>query len=220
MKILCCTYREWAKNIYDNLENELDHQFIRINSKEEYNKINIDSISPDIILWYGWSWIIPESFLTKFYSVMLHPSPLPKYRGGSPIQNQIINGETKSAVTLFKMDKGIDTGDIISQKEFPIEGDLYKIFNYITQIGTNLSIDMLNNYTKLKLTPQDNSKSTYFKRRTPDQSEITIKELQTSSSKYLYNKIRALQDPYPNAFIKCKDGTKLYLTNSHYEKYK
>ena len=104
MKILCCTYREWAKNIYDNLENELSsHQFIRINSKEEYENTNIDLISPDVILWYGWSWIIPNSILTKYYSIMLHPSPLPKYRGGSPIQNQIINGETRSAVTLFKI---------------------------------------------------------------------------------------------------------------------
>ena len=49
---------------------------------------------------------------------MLHPSPLPKYRGGSPIQNQIINGESKSAVTLFKINNKIDQGDIIYQKEF------------------------------------------------------------------------------------------------------
>jgi len=216
MKILCCTYREWAKNIYDNLENELSsHQFIRINSKEEYENTNIDLISPDVILWYGWSWIIPNSILTKYYSIMLHPSPLPKYRGGSPIQNQIINGETRSAVTLFKMDEGVDTGDVIFQKSFPMEGGLDEIFNYIIQIGTNLSINMFNNFLNLKLKPQDNSNSTYFKRRTPCQSEITIEEIQTSTPKKLYNKIRALQHPYPNAFIKCKDGKKLYLTNSH-----
>jgi methionyl-tRNA formyltransferase len=216
MKILCCTYRKWAKEIYNNLENEFpNHQFIRINSKTEYENINIPSINPDLILWYGWSWIIPELLLTKYYSVMLHPSPLPKYRGGSPIQNQIINGEKESAVTLFKMDGGIDTGDIIYQQSFDLDHDLNNIFNYITKIGTSLSSKMIKNFKTLKLTPQNNNESTYYKRRTPDQSEITFQEILDSPSKDLYNKIRALQDPYPNAFIKCKDGTKLYLTKAH-----
>ena len=50
---------------------------------------------------------------------MLHPSPLPKFRGGSPIQNQIIRGEKISAVTIFKINKIIDGGDIYFQKNFP-----------------------------------------------------------------------------------------------------
>ena len=216
MKIICCTYRDWAKEIYRFLEYHFqEHDFIMVNSKEELSYSDIMCENPDLILWYGWSWIIPESILDKYYSVMLHPSPLPKYRGGSPIQNQIINGETKSAVTLFKMDKGIDTGDIIAQKEFLLQGDISDIFQYITSIGINLSVNMIENFSTLKLTPQDNSKATYFKRRTPKQSEITIEEINNSSSLDLHNKIRALQYPYPNAFIKCKDGSKLYLTKSH-----
>lgn len=216
MKILCCTYRKWAKSIYSSLENNFkDYEFIRVNSKEEFDNLDIDKTNPDLILWYGWSWIIPENILSKYYCIMLHPSPLPKYRGGSPIQNQIINGETSSAVTLFKMDEGVDTGDIIYQKEFLLKGDLEDIFNSITRIGIKLSTNMLRNFPDLKLIPQDNNKSTYFKRRTPNQSEITIEEISNYTAEDLHNKIRALQDPYPNAFIKCKDGTKLYLTKSY-----
>lgn len=215
MKIICCTYRDWAKEIYNFLENTFkEHNFIMISSKEEYSEKIIHNENPDLILWYGWSWIIPKNILKKYYSVMLHPSPLPKYRGGSPIQNQIIKGETTSAVTLFKMDGGIDTGDIIYQELFSLEGGLEDIFKHITYIGTDLSVKMLNNFPNLNLTPQDNTKSTYFNRRTPEQSEITLEELRGSTAKDLYNKIRALQDPYPNAFIKCKNGTKLYLTKS------
>jgi len=215
MKIVCCTYRDWAKEIYSFLEKTFEeHSFIMI-SKEEYSEKIIYDENPDLILWYGWSWIIPHNILKKYYSIMLHPSPLPKYRGGSPIQNQIIKGETTSAVTLFKMDGGIDTGDIIYQEVLSLEGDLKDIFKRISYIGIDLSVKMLNNFPNLILTPQDNSKSTYFKRRTPEQSEITLEELRGSTSKDLYNKIRALQDPYPNAFINCKDGTKLYLTKSH-----
>jgi methionyl-tRNA formyltransferase len=216
MKILCCTYRDWAKKIYDNLEQTYpQYDIIRINSKKELNYSELDKIKPDLILWYGWSWIIPEHILKSYYSVMLHPSPLPKYRGGSPIQNQIISGETVSAVTLFKMDEGIDTGDIIAQKSYSLTGNLNEVFSQITNIGIDLSIKMLNDFPNITLTPQDHNQSTYFSRRKPEQSEITLEELRGSSAKDIYNKIRALQDPYPNAFITFEDGSKLYLTNSY-----
>ena len=217
MKILCCTYRDWAHKIYKFTSTHFGdlHEFTFINSKDEYSEEFINKFSPDLILWYGWSWIIPEYILNKYFSVMLHPSPLPKYRGGSPIQNQIINNEDSSAVTLFKMNKDLDAGDIISQQEFSLEGELQEILNKITKIGTSLTISMLDHFHNLKLTPQDHLNATYFKRRSPSQSEITINEINECSAKELHNKIRALQDPYPNAFIKCKNGTKLYLTSSH-----
>lgn len=218
MKILCCTYRDWANKIYHSLEQKLtDKTFIKINSME-FDYGHIETIKPNLILWYGWSKIIPKALLKKYYSVMLHPSPLPLYRGGSPIQNQIINGEEVSAVTLFKMDEGIDTGDIISQVPLSLKGDLQEIFARIVQLGTNQTRKMITDFPNLKLKKQDNSISSSFKRRTPSQSEITFEELSRSNAKDIYNKIRALQDPYPNAFLRFKDGSKLYLTKSYYEK--
>lgn len=217
MKILCCGYRNWAQKIYKELEYYYgdEHQFIMVNSKEEVSKLDLKQINPDLILWYGWSWIIKESYLKDYFSVMLHPSPLPKYRGGSPIQNQIINGEKTSAVTLFKMDEGIDTGDIIYQKDFSLQGDLEVIIERITKIGITLSIMLIENFNNLKLTQQDHTQATLFKRRTPNQSEIILKDFNDFTALDLHNKIRSLQDPYPNAFIKCKGGTKLYLTKSY-----
>lgn len=216
MKILCCAYRDWAKNIYNSLEKHfIEHTFIRINSKEDLDSLDLNKEGPDLILWYGWSWIIPEDILKRYYSVMLHPSPLPKYRGGSPVQNQIVNGEETSAVTLFKMDGGIDTGDIIGQKHFSLTGDLNDVFDKITEIGISLSHDMIKNFDSLTLIPQDHSQATYFKRRKPSQSEITLEDLKYLKASEIHNKIRALQDPYPNAFIVCKDGTRLYITKSH-----
>jgi len=223
MKIICCTYRDWAREIYRDLEKKfgndekLNFQFIHINSKEEYSEDFIHNENPDLILWYGWSWIIPSSITENFFSVMLHPSPLPKYRGGSPIQNQIINGEKESAVTLFKIDEGMDTGDIIAQKSFSLSGELNDVFRKIISIGIELSTQMIKNFNMLNLSPQNNSKSTSFKRRKPNQSEIKISDFENYTAEKLYNKIRALQNPYPNSFVLCKDGTKLYLTKSHIE---
>ena len=82
---------------------------------------------------------MPEQFITSFRCLMLHPSPLPKYRGGSPIQNQIINGEIESAVSIFLMDSGLDSGPIYCQESFSLEGELSEIFSRIVRIGIALT---------------------------------------------------------------------------------
>tara|TARA_B100000927_G_scaffold149638_1_gene120606 strand:+ start:47 stop:712 length:666 start_codon:yes stop_codon:yes gene_type:complete len=221
MKILCIGYRDWAIKIYKNLENKLsEHEFIIIDSVSFYKEINVFKIKPDLILWYGWSELINTEIIDNFFSVMLHPSPLPKFRGGSPIQNQIINGKLDSAVSIFKISEKLDEGDIIYQKYLSLEGELSKIFSEITKIGTKLSIKMINNFKNLKLKKQDNSVATYYSRRKPSQSEITINEIKNLTANDLYNKIRSLQDPYPNAFIKDKNGNKLFIVSAYTDKKK
>ena len=221
MKILCIGYRDWAIKIYKNLENNLPkHKFVIIDSVSFYKEINIFQIKPDLILWYGWSELISTEIIDSFLSVMLHPSPLPKFRGGSPIQNQIINGKLDSAVSIFKISEKLDEGDIIYQKYLSLEGELSKIFSEITEIGTKLTIKMINNFKNLKLKKQDNTIATYYSRRKPSQSEITINEIKNLTANELYNKIRSLQDPYPNAFIKDKNGNKLFIISAYTDKKK
>ena len=146
---------------------------------------------------------------------MLHPSPLPKYRGGSPIQNQIINGEETSSVTLFKMNKNLDSGDIYKQLTFSLTGKLDDIFKRITTLGFYATIEIINN--NYEIIKQEDSKASYFKRRSPSDSEITQSELKNSTAKYLHNKIRMLNDPYPNAYIKTNDNKKLFIIESKLE---
>ena len=166
-----------------------------------------------MIFFVGWSWIISENIIEKYKCICLHPSPLPKYRGGSPLQHQIINGETESAVTLFEMDNGIDTGDILFQKTISLEGNLSDIFIRIINVGCIGIREIVNgNYESVK---QDENKSSFFNRRKIKMSEITTDDIQKYTAKELHNKIRALQSPYPNAFLKCKNGTKLFLTHSN-----
>ena len=59
-----------------------------------------------------------------------------------------------------------------------------------------------------------------YLRRKPSESEITFKEIKSKSANYLYNKIRMLQDPYPNAYIRTSDGKKLFLIHARLEKNK
>lgn len=82
--------------------------------------------------------------INNYLCICLHPSPLPRYRGGSPIQNQIINGEVESAVTYFKMNNEIDAGPIIWQQNFSLDGDLKDVFSRISETGKKGFSYMLN----------------------------------------------------------------------------
>tara|TARA_R100000995_G_C3447244_1_gene106302 strand:- start:28 stop:690 length:663 start_codon:yes stop_codon:yes gene_type:complete len=210
-KVLICGYRDWSYELYSKLES-YDYDVVYIDDKD-FLDMAIEKIQPKIIFFIGWSWIVEQDIIDNYPCICLHPSPLPKYRGGSPIQHQIINGETESAVTLFEMDNGIDTGDILYQESFSLDGDLKDIFNRIVEIGFNGVCNILDG--EIRTIKQTNKDITSYKRRTKEMSEIKIGDFENYTAKQLHNKIRALQSPYPNAFVKCKDNTKLFITHTN-----
>lgn len=214
MKIAYYGYRDWSINIFSNIEIEEKYLI----SNKDYSILEF--IKPDLVFFIGWSNIIPDDIIEKYKCICLHPSPLPKYRGGSPIQNQIINGEIDSAITFFIMDEGIDTGDILYQPYLSLDGKLSDIFKDIEIISIEYLNKIIGDYKNDKLVTykQDSSKSTFYKRRKESDSEINIEDILNNEPNYLYNKIRSLNDPYPNAFIRCKNGKKLFIIESKYEK--
>ncbi len=140
MRIIYCGYRKWAYDILKGLINnkcEISLVLTTKNKESGFEKLGvktkiidpnnikeivnaIQSVKPDYILFYGWSWFVKKSVLDLAPCIGLHPSPLPKYRGGSPLQHQIIAGEKKTMITLFYMTDELDNGDIIIQKEMDI----------------------------------------------------------------------------------------------------
>ena len=182
----------------------------------------LDKFKPDVVIFIGWSWVVPEN---DYDCLCIHPSPLPLYRGGSPIQAQILAGEKTSKVTLFEMlgpTENIDSGDIIAQRDYSLGGTLDDIFRQISVKGTDLIEGFVRDHknNSVQFYPQDHSKATICKRRRPEESEITSEELQTKDAEYLYNKIRCLyseKSKYPTAFIKAKDGKKLFLLEAKLE---
>ena len=163
------------------------------------------------------SWIIPNEIIDNYLCLCLHPSKLPEYRGGSPIQNQIIDGVKNSAVTIFKMNDELDSGDIYYQRELNFEGYLDDILNRIKEVGIIGTEYIIKNIKNIVPKKQEDSTATYCKRRKLSDSEITLEDFKNYDSEYFYNKIRCLQYPYPEAFIKCKSG-KIILQKIKYEK--
>jgi methionyl-tRNA formyltransferase len=217
MKIIFCAYRNWAINVV----NKIDKSFFQYQLILDNNNLkdNITNFNPDIIFFIGWSWIIPDEIINKYNSICIHPSKLPKYRGGSPIQNQIIDGIDTSALTLFKMNSSLDAGDILFQKELSLEGDLEDILTRIESTSIeliNITTNTLNSNKQLVYSKQDESQATYCKRRKPEDSEITIHDLQNQTAKQIHDKVRCLQEPYPNAYITLGNGEKLYILKTKY----
>jgi len=114
--ILLCGYRDWFTKIHSDItSNEKlnkNFNFLTCKDSDELNKI-LNENKIDYIFFLGWSWILKKDILDNYICICLHPSKLPLYRGGSPIQHQIINGEKISAVTFFIMDEKVDHGPIV-----------------------------------------------------------------------------------------------------------
>ena len=125
MRVIFCGYRSWALNIIDEIKK---HKKINsceiISSKEEYDfKFNKLVINSDLIVFLGWSWIIPKEITNKYLCVGVHPSDLPDYRGGSPIQHQIINGVIETKISLMTISEKLDGGDIWLKNDLDLGGD-------------------------------------------------------------------------------------------------
>ena len=209
MRVVCVGYREWVLDIYDQLVRAVDHPVLIMRSKAQYDEQALRDFKPDLVLFYGWSWFIAEPLLRDFRCLMLHPSPLPRYRGGSPLQNQIIAGERQSKVSIFVMTPHMDDGDIVAQDALSLDGTLAEIFQRMTGIGLRLTLGLLRD--GLHPVPQDHALATTCKRRKPEDSEITLEELQNCTARYLHDKIRMLADPYPNAYLRTSDGKRLLI---------
>ncbi len=195
MVYLFCAYRDWAIKLYKKLEEEYP-EMILLSSPKKLSINYVKKIHPEIIFFPDWSWIVPNEIISNYTCVCFHESNLPKFRGGSPIQNQIIRGIQKTKTTAFLMNKGIDEGDILLQKELSLKGSLNEIFERMIANDFQMTKKIIQGKFKPKKQSGIPSK---FKRRQPTDSEL--KNL-NHSKKYLYNFIRMLEDPYPNAFIK------------------
>jgi methionyl-tRNA formyltransferase len=116
------------------------------------------------------------------------------------------------------MTQKLDAGPIYDQKEFSLEGELQEILGVVKGLGFHMTVKLLNNWP-VEPKEQNGSLATYCKRRTPEQSEITLEELKNESAETLYNKIRSLQTPYPRPYIVCGNGKKLYITGAIIDEY-
>ena len=172
----------------------------------------IRSWSPDLILSFYYRNMIHEEILSipRLGAFNMHGSLLPKYRGRSPINWAILNGEQSTGVTLHHMVKRADAGDIVDQEAVPIghEDTAREVFSKCVTAARLVLERQLGALTSgaAPRRSQDESQATYFGGRKPEDGRIDW----TTSAEMIYNLVRAVTNPYPGAFTMV-NGKKLFV---------
>lgn len=113
------------------------YQPTNLRDEEVVNKIK--SLNPDLIVVVAYGKIIPKNIIDipKYGIINLHGSLLPKYRGAAPVQYAVLNGDTKTGVTIMYIEEGLDSGDMILKKEFEltVEDTTTTTFEKMQEVG-------------------------------------------------------------------------------------
>jgi len=183
----------------------------KIKTNEELRG-KLESIAPDAIIVVGYGRIIPSWMLQlpKYGNINLHASLLPKYRGAAPIQWAIASGESVTGVTTMRIDEGLDTGDMLLQREMAIAAEDISptLAPRMAAIGAELMIETLRGLQSGSIRPQKqaDSQATLAPVLKKEDGKIDF----SRSAQEIYNRFRGFQ-PWPGAFTSFR-GKRLGIT--------
>lgn len=162
----------------------------------------VRAAAPDVIVANNWrTWLPPEIFdLPPHGTLNVHDSLLPAYAGFSPIIWALINGEDRVGVTAHRMDAELDAGDILLQRSTPVgpQDTATDLFHRTVDMISPLvreSLDLMAS-GRARWQPQDRSRASFFHKRSVEDGRIDW----NWPAEDLERLVRALSDPYPNAF--------------------
>jgi methionyl-tRNA formyltransferase len=174
----------------------------RIKNNDEF-QAQLASIKPDAIIVVGYGRIIPQWMLNlaPLGNINLHASLLPKYRGAAPIQWAIANGETVTGNTTMRLDAGLDTGDILLQREMLIapEDTSETLAPRLAEMGANLLVETLAGLQGGTIHPrqQDDSQASLAPILKKEDGQIEF----SRAAPEILNRLRGFQ-PWPGAYTK------------------
>ncbi|MDU4379381.1 methionyl-tRNA formyltransferase [Anaerococcus sp. HMSC075B03] len=175
-----------------------------VNTDEFINLLKEKNIDYIVVVAFGQ--LIKEKLLEEYKNkiINLHPSSLPKYRGSSPVQFSLLNGDKKTHASAMLIEKGMDSGDILNQKEVEIkaEDDFTSLSEKLSKIGSEVILESVLNYDDFMKNriKQDNDKATFTKKITKEMGKIDFNQ----SKEEIINKIRAFVE-FPKAYFSYKN---------------
>ncbi|MEE1760283.1 methionyl-tRNA formyltransferase [Streptomyces sp. SP18BB07] len=192
----------WSDSVADLAEQHDVPVLLRNRPDDDELLRALKEAEPDLIVANNWrTWLPPEIFdLPPHGTLNIHDSLLPTYAGFSPLIWALINGEPEVGVTAHRMDAELDMGDVLLQRSVPVgpqdtATDLFhRTVDLIGPLVTE-SLDLIASGEAV-WTPQDRSRSSFFHKRSPEDSRIDW----TWPAEDLERFVRAQSDPYPNAF--------------------
>ncbi len=160
-------------------------------------------IACDFIVVAAYGQILPKAVLEHAPCINLHASILPRYRGASPIQQALLEGDNETGVTAMLMDEGLDTGAILQIETIMIQDDemVESLFERLTDVAARMTPEVLKNFAHLIPQAQDDAQATHCKKITKADGLV-----QFDDAKTLYNRYRAFT-PWPGVYL--ENGLKL-----------
>lgn len=212
----------WFRSVYDLAQKNNLPVFTPERLGEKETEL-IRSLAPDLIFSFSYRQIIPLSILNlaSLGAYNIHGALLPKYRGRACINWAIINGETRTGVTLHHMTERADEGRIVDQEATTIEPEdnAHDVFKKMIPLARKILHRSLPSILE-GLAPgwaQDESQATYFGRRHPEDGLIQW----TQSAKAIHNLVRAVTHPFPGAYTELNSEklfiwkTRVHLPQNH-----
>lgn len=181
---------EWV-----SLEHLSDFDPVIVRSPSKLSSEFLAALEPTWVFFPHWNTIIPEEVHKNYRCVVFHTAPLPYGRGGSPVQNLIIEGWKSSPVCALAVEKDLDAGPIYTQRQVSLSGSAVDIFKRIYTASVEMMEEICTR--EPRPTPQA-GEVTVFKRRKQEQSRLRA-EMETQK---IYDHIRMLDGlSYPKAFL-------------------
>jgi methionyl-tRNA formyltransferase len=232
--VVLCGYRDWALNAFSRIESVADAamwnvDFFTAKSSQELDR-HLDTLArlrssgscelpDDVLFCAGWSWIIPRKTVEGNLCVGMHPSDLPAFAGGSPIQHQILQGVRSTKATLFRMRPQLDAGEIVCKSDMSLEGHMADVFKELERVTVDLFVRFWSarREDRLAFTPQ-RAGDVPLKRLRPEDSDVTWR-LQCHEHagshlpfrvRDLWDHVRCREDPYPNAYVEDETGRLMF----------
>ncbi|KKP85783.1 methionyl-tRNA formyltransferase [Candidatus Nomurabacteria bacterium RIFCSPHIGHO2_02_FULL_35_13] len=183
--------------------------------KKEMEVILKASLQADFSIVVAYGKIIPENIinLPRLGFINIHYSLLPKYRGASPVESAILNGDKETGITIQKIEYKMDTGHVMAKEKVKIgnEEKAPDLRKRLIKIGGELLVKILPDFIdeKIKLFPQNESEATYCKKINKEDGLVN---LATESPNVLYNKFRAYAI-WPRTFF-FENGKRIIITDA------
>jgi len=159
----------------------------------------LKKIQPDLAVVVAYGQIIPASiiYLPKHNSLNVHFSLLPRYRGASPVQWALLNGEDRTGITIFELNEKMDEGDVLAQQETEIlpEENAAELEARLAQLGADLLVKTIDRIESLKHQKQDHAQATYAPKLKKEDGKIDWGK----DSFYIQRQVRAFT-PWPSAY--------------------
>ena len=188
-------------SVTDHFRNKIKQKnFIHITNKKDLNLKKINTINPHIIFVPHWHWKINKEIFDKYITIIFHSTPLPFGRGGSPIQNMILKGFSKTKICAIQAKDEMDSGNIFLKKNLSLEGSANEI--YIRMYSIILEMIKLLTRNKLPKAIPQKGKIVVFNRRNEKESYVDFSSFKIDK---IYDYIRMLDLDYrkfPKAFTR------------------